>query len=495
VQQVGPEHFGIVAIDCAKARSKWMLCDFYGKVLVPPTVVAHSQGHFAVAIAEVREAVSRHAVRDVVVAIERTGTYHLPVKRAFHAAGFECRVVHPLATKHFRQPAHPGNKTDDHDLSAIFLATVNGFGLIEQPLDPVWRQLRLLTRHRRDLVTKRSAICCQLREHWEAALPGLAACFNDFWMSPAALGIARFFSSPAAIAQAGVQGVRKALQAAGQRFQEPTLERLLAWARTAPIPDPDGAVHHRIALALDDDRLKKTLEIRDLEREIAGLMVQTPYILLWSVTGIHVVSAAELAAEMGPIQHDANARAITGRAGLFPARYQSDQVDQANGPLIRCANRRLRAALLMVADNLVKWNPHFRALAERWQILRNGPCQTRVKAASRFSRIAYHMLAGREVFHHPCCRQRDYILEKLLAFHRDHQTPPAEVVSDLKTAVVQLPKLEYPAEADALTKRFHRDRPTGRRGPQPIGDILVVVLAKLGVGTVKSMSSGDQGPG
>ena len=32
VQQVGPEHFGIVSVDCAKARSKWMLADFFGKM-------------------------------------------------------------------------------------------------------------------------------------------------------------------------------------------------------------------------------------------------------------------------------------------------------------------------------------------------------------------------------------------------------------------------------------------------------------------------------
>ena len=38
---VGPEHFGIVSIDCAKARCiNWMLCDFYGNVLIPPTIVA-----------------------------------------------------------------------------------------------------------------------------------------------------------------------------------------------------------------------------------------------------------------------------------------------------------------------------------------------------------------------------------------------------------------------------------------------------------------------
>ncbi len=41
VQEVGPEHFGVVAVDCAKDRSKWMMCDFFGKLLVEPTVVEH----------------------------------------------------------------------------------------------------------------------------------------------------------------------------------------------------------------------------------------------------------------------------------------------------------------------------------------------------------------------------------------------------------------------------------------------------------------------
>ena len=44
VQQVGPEHFGIVCFDCAKARSKFLLADFYGRVLIPPTTVAAASG-------------------------------------------------------------------------------------------------------------------------------------------------------------------------------------------------------------------------------------------------------------------------------------------------------------------------------------------------------------------------------------------------------------------------------------------------------------------
>ncbi len=42
VQLATPERFGVVAVDCAKLRSKWMLCDFYGRVLVPPTIVEQS---------------------------------------------------------------------------------------------------------------------------------------------------------------------------------------------------------------------------------------------------------------------------------------------------------------------------------------------------------------------------------------------------------------------------------------------------------------------
>jgi transposase len=50
VQAVGPEHFAIIAIDPAKARSKWMMTDFYGNVLIPPTELEHHARGFERAI-------------------------------------------------------------------------------------------------------------------------------------------------------------------------------------------------------------------------------------------------------------------------------------------------------------------------------------------------------------------------------------------------------------------------------------------------------------
>src|SRR5512144_3338162 len=177
VEKVGPQHFGIVSVDCAKARSKWMLADFFGKVLIEPVEVAHTQAGFRAAIERFRQAVHDHRLDDLVVAVERTGRYHQPVKRAFAEAGFEVRTVHPFATKQFRLPANPGNKTDETDLNAIHRAAVNGFGLTERPLDDLSLRLRSLARYRRDLVRKGSALKNQIHEHLEMVMPGYAGCF------------------------------------------------------------------------------------------------------------------------------------------------------------------------------------------------------------------------------------------------------------------------------------------------------------------------------
>src|SRR6202162_1007580 len=183
VQQVGPQHFGIVCFDCAKARSKLLLADFYGRVLIPPTTVAHNRPDLDAAVAQVRQAFDTHQLRDGLVASERTGRYHRLVQRAFAASGFETRILHPFVTKQYRQPVDPGNKTDDTDLAASHRATVTGCALREATRDADWTTLQLLIRHRRDLVRKGVALNCQIHDHLDAALPGFAACFNDLWDS------------------------------------------------------------------------------------------------------------------------------------------------------------------------------------------------------------------------------------------------------------------------------------------------------------------------
>ncbi len=489
VQKVGPEHFGIVSVDPAKGRSKWMLCNFYGTVLIPPEFVAHNRLELDSVITRVRATMQQHSLGDLLVAVERTGRYHHPIKNAFSAAAFDTRVVHPYATKQFRQPSDPGNKTDDTDLSAIHRAAVTGFALQEPVADESWRRLQLLIRHRRSLVHKSSALCCQIREHLDAALPGYAACFDKLWESNIAFLLVEHFGSAEAMHAAGLDGLARFAHDQGVRCQRRTLVTILDWAKAAAPADLAADMHRRIALAYDQDRRRKALEIQALERDSAHLLARTPYILLLSFPGINVVSAADFAGEAGPMENYANPRGITGRAGLFPSRYQSNHVDHADGPLVRRANHALRAAILGIADNLILCNQHFRALSARWRAAGKDPRHCHVGVGFRFCRIAYHMVAGRQVFHHPSLRERSYILDKLLAFHNEHQTPIADTLLDLNQAMQQVPQKEYKAEAKPLAERLERER-RRPKGPQPLSEVLAIVLARLGVGKIESTESG-----
>jgi transposase len=486
VQAVGPEHFGIVSVDCAKMRSKFLLCDFFGNILIPPTVLAHHQADLQAAVSQIRQAQQRHQLHDLIVAIERTGTYHRPVQDAFRSAGWETRLVHPFASCQFRQPADPANKTDDTDLAGIFRATVNGFGLV----DPVWpeeyQQLQLLARHRRDLVRKQAKLRCQIRGQLHSLMPGLADCFDDLFDYPVVLAIVARTGSAQAVRDLGLSGLRHIVDQCQLRCQLSSLSKILAWAQAALAPAPSVDLRRQILANLEEDRQAKNQQILRLERQLAHLLVRTPYALLLVIPGLNVVSVAELAGELGPITGYANANRITGRAGLRPSRYQSDTVDRANGPLKRCSNRRLRYALLQVADNLVNCNHYFNIQAQALQQRGKDPHWIRVKIAKTFSRLAFAMVTSGNVFRHPCCQERHYLLDKLLEFHRRRDTPMSLVLQDLDAATGQLPRSCYAEEAKPLHQRLQQWQKR-KRGPQPLGEILPIVLARLGIQLLPSV--------
>jgi transposase len=493
VQAVGPEHFGIVSVDCAKLRSKFTLCDFFGNVLLPPTVLPHTQAEIRAAIARIRETIQRHKLQDILIAIEQTGAYHRPVQDAFRDAGWETRLVHPFASHQFRQPADPANKTDDTDLAAIFRATVNGFGLV----NPVWSEdyqhLQLFARHRRDLVRKQAKLRCQVRAQLHSMMPGFADSFDDLFDCPAALIIACRTGSAEAVRELGLSGLKQLVDQANLRCHRSTLTKILTWAQTAVAPTPPLQPRRQILADLEADRDAKNQQILGLERELSRLLVHTPYVLLLAVPGLNVASVAEFAGELGPIANYANANRITGRAGLRPSRYQSDTVDRTNGPLRRCSNRRLRQALMQIADNLCNCNHHFNIRMLSYKQQNRDPRWIRVRVAKTFTRLAFAMVSSCSLFPHPCCQQRHYILDKLIEFHQRHNTPMPLVLRDLDVATLQLPRGRFAEEAKPLQERLQQWQ-SRKRGPLPLGEILPVVLARLGMQVIPSTEAEKQDP-
>src|SRR5262249_29427126 len=145
---------------------------------------------------------------------------------------------------------------------------------------------------------------------------------------------------------------------------------------------------------------------------------------------------------------------------------------------------RLRAVLMGIADSLITCNQYFRAMNARWRSRGDDARLNHARVACRFARIAFHLLAGNQVFRHPACRERSYILDKLLDFHTTHGTPLPEALADLHLAIAQIPPKEHAHEAQPLAERLRQSRRA--KGPQALGDLIALVLARLGVGMVQS---------
>jgi hypothetical protein len=280
----------------------------------------------------------------------------------------------------------------------------------------------------------------------------------------------------------------------GIHFHRRSLPPILAWAADAPDPDIAPALHRRLALARNRERLHKIQEIQALEPELAEFLCRTPYVLMLSCPGLNVATLADLAAELGPLSHYASAKGIAGRTGLRPLRYQSGQVDRASGPLVRCANRKLRAARLRAADCLLSSNPHFHQMGVEGRAAGAEPHQLVVKVANRLCRILYQVVGGRKVFDHPNCKTRHSILDKLIAFHAEHGSEAAPTRRDVLAAWQQLPPTAYAAEATPLRERLDALQRGRAKDPQGLAELLPKVLAQLGVKKVKSTVSGVTSP-
>ena len=482
VRKVGVRRFGILAVDSAKRRFAVLLTDFLGNVFWGVHEVENTGPALAAFVEALKQVVRAHKLKDLVVGLERTGRYHVPMGQVLKPH-WSVEIVDPFATKQLRQAANPGEKTEETDLFAIVAAIQVGLGTTEADLPPAWVDWRLESRSREDHVGIRALVRQHIQEKLEALLPGFAGLFRDVWQAPTALRVAEHYGSAAALVAAGVDGVLAWLSGEGHRARRQTVERIVAWARTASPADPGASVRH--ALLCRDLEHERFLESAILasEGKLAGYLVDTPFVLLLSAQGINVVNSASYGAELGPIEHYINPQKISGRAGLYPSRYQSDEVDYPNGPLVGHRNARLRDAIHEVAYCLLTCNPYFKAWGEVRRKRGWPEKKIHIAVGKTFIRISYRMLAGRQVFDHPCTAGRNAILRKLYEFAQGHALTPETTRDLLVRAAAQIPQHVLPEEARELEAKLPRTARRHRtRGPEHISTILPDVLRHLACG-------------
>ena len=132
---------------------------------------------------------------------------------------------------------------------------------------------------------------------------------------------------------------------------------------------------------------------------------------------------------------------------------------------------------MLIAKNLVKCHPHYRGLAGLWKQQKVDPRDRHCRVANRAMRMVFQIVGGRQLWRGKGIN-REYLLDKLRLFHRDHHTPLDQVCRDLHEAFAWLPKSAYADEAQPLVEVASKKS----RGPKSIGELLLPLLIRLGVG-------------
>lgn len=463
IRELGGDKIGVVPVDVSKERICAMVKDFYGNVLREPEVFPVTAAGLGQLECRITDAQREHNLKLMLVGLEQTGRLHEPVRRVL-AKRWELKLIHPLVTNHLRQGINRNIKTEGTDVDALFRAVVGSYGSPCRTLPVEYERWRVLHRAREELVDERSRLKDRMHERLHAIMPGISTRFDSIWTSPLAAALLREFSSPGALLDSGEIALRHRLRKQGAFCTSTRAEQLLAWAADA-LP-PSAAADTEMAVLREDlDHLSFLgRRIERLERDMLGYLVQSPFVLLLSIPGISHILASGLGAEAGPMESYLTARNLTGRAGLYARRYQSDQVDRDGSSMAR-GEPFLRHVLMSAGHCLVLRGGAFFAWGTARRTLGWEEKEVVAAMANRFCRIAHAMVLAGQPFHHPDARPGVSVLGKLLNVAADLGIAAATVVELAQQAAHRLPPPSLSVEIGNLTdgawKKDNRPREHG----------------------------------
>ncbi|MHB8761565.1 MAG: IS110 family RNA-guided transposase [Coriobacteriia bacterium] len=235
----------------------------------------------------------------------------------------ECVVrVPPKMMAGARDSARTYGKSDSINAACVARAALREPGLPEASLAGPEHDVRLLVDHRDDLVDERKRIQKRLRWH----------CHDlevDLDMPPRVL----------------------------DRYV--WLNRLQGILETLP-----ESTRRRIALSELSRIRELTVEVRDLEREILGLMRELAPDLL-AIPGCSAILAAHLVGQVAGFSRFSGEAAFAMHIGVAPLPVSSGK--SCRHRLNRCGNRKLNSAVHMIAVTQVRMHPPAIAYMERKQ--------------------------------------------------------------------------------------------------------------------------------
>ena len=401
----------LIPIDVSKILQKAMILNYFGDVIMPPFSFMVSKTGIELLLQKVEESKKEYQAERVFVGIEATGHYYEDVVRILEEAGLSVHIINPASTHEERKQHLTFTKTDDIDLYLIAEAMVGNKATNSKLSKGVYRQLQNLTRARRSEINKRSRIKMEMRgihDHIFREFQGFSVLegkklktikiFSDFW-GKASLYLLEHYPHASQILALGETGLRKLSREHNLKLRKGSIEKLL-FAAGESVSKPLEELSSEIFLLKQKIGSYEwhTKTIKAYEEEIERILVGTDGILLLTVPGIGLTTAAELYCEMGDLSHFTNAGQIIKKAGTNPIIKQSGSNGGYYGCISKQGNANLRRAIYTAGRSLALHNEALKPFYKRLKEKGKKAGKINIALGNKFIKIAFAMLKNKTPF-------------------------------------------------------------------------------------------------
>lgn len=355
-----------VGIDVAKQRHVSRCVNFRGESLSKPFQFENTKEGFRRLLDSLRSLMKNSGCTEILVGMEPTGVYWLPLAYWLQRQGIKVVQVSCLAV-HRSKELDDNSPTKNDNKDALVIARLvkdARFTEVHLPQGD-YADLRNLTILRGQLKEKKKQLLCQIRAWLTRFFPEFESVFDDLDRIAAQVAL-RQFPLPTDVLALGEEKV-------GQAFRQATRGRVWRSHALALVEAAHDSVGLTTGLASGRLQLECLLDLLNLlqrqidqveEQLVATFSALPVAALLLTIPGLSPVMAAVLVAELGDLRRFRHPKQLQKMAGLA-LRESSSGSHQGLKRINKRGRRRLRATLYLIVLGLVHHDPIFKALHQR----------------------------------------------------------------------------------------------------------------------------------
>ena len=345
----------VLSVDVAKNKSMIMLMNSDGEILIDSKEIKHNLEEFE----KVKEEIKEINPENLIVFMESTGIYHLPVERYFKENGFNTLVINSLTTKNNYDTIRK-TKTDKKDcyrLAKLFFVNEVEYHYLSK--NDLYANLKAMTRQYFYLTQVNVSCKNRYKRLINICFPELEEIFKSSRIyEETALNFIKAFPHAYIVKEKRIDVLYNNLYKTNSRhdYYYKRLAHQIKDSASNSYPGIDK--EHSDVKNLSDMAgiLQENIKtINELKEKMIETAKQSPYFeIINSFYGIGEVLTAELLGELGDITRFDTHKQLIAFCGLDPTIIQSGKSINMHGAISKRGDKYVRWILFNISQMVVK---------------------------------------------------------------------------------------------------------------------------------------------